>query len=164
METELIHYISQAIHCTPDSPDIYIDVSVLKSIAKYDGGYCRSVKAITDLCANHANMYGGVVIHLNIQNISIGYIRKYGIPLIQTFNRMIDQNLVPDMSQSIRKTFVYFSSDVVRSIMNLVRPLLNPSVFNSFHILTKSESADYFKTIMPLMSPHITQPNNATAV
>lgn len=146
-------FFDYIVQRTLDTPDVYIEASLLKYIHLFPEGIVRFIFYTSQIGIHYKNYYGGIVVHLNLKDVTISTIRKYWIPFIQQYNVMVEHNQVENLSEFIRKIFLYFSSDVIQMGLTLLRPILNPTLVDRLHVLTKYESKTHIDTVVQTMQP-----------
>ena len=141
-------FISEILRPIPNQPDIVIDATLLRFIFLFPNFISEFISTINHHMKSMMTTYGGVVFHIPMNNVTLANVHKYGLPLIQAYNRMLEQGLVEELSFATKSICCYFSSDVIRSILNLIKPLLNPHLVDIVRVFTKAESAEYFPMVL----------------
>jgi hypothetical protein len=140
-------FISAILKPIPNQPDIVIDATLLRFILLFPDFIPEFIAKMDFYMQTIAMQHGGVVFHLYLKDVTLANVHKYGMPLIQTYNHMLDQGRIQDCSEAVKTICCYFSSDVIRSILKLIQPLLNPHIIEVIRVFSRSESADYFSIV-----------------
>lgn len=140
-------FIAALLKPIPNQPDIFIDATLLRFIFLFPNFISIFVHTIHEQIQTLYHTFKGVVFHIQLKDVSLANIHKYGVPLIQTYNRMLEQGSIENLTHIVKSVCCYFSSDVIRSIIQLIKPLLNPGLIEVIRVFSKQESAEY----MPLV-------------
>ncbi len=141
-------FISAIVKLIPNQPDILIDATLLRFIFLFPEFIPTFIQTIHAHLHQLHHIYGGVVFHIQMKDVTLANIHKYGLPLIQTYNRMLEQGQIDDLTNVVKSVCCYFSSDVIRSILNLIKPLLNPHLIEVIRVFSKHESLEYLPVVL----------------
>jgi hypothetical protein len=141
-------FISAILKLIPNQPDILIDVTLLRFIFLFPDFIYLFINTIHEHIHQLQHTYGGVVFHIQMKDVTLANIHKYGLPLIQIYNRMLEQGKIDDLTHVVKSVCCYFSSDVIRSILNLIKPLLNPQLIEVIRVFSKQESLEYLPVVI----------------
>ena len=131
--------LSNTVYIIGDTNQVFFDYSVFKLYAN-ESNYQQIVNYVLFLFDNVIRKHGSYITHVNLDSFTVSAAERYK-KVIQTFNAACICNTEFQYSQRLQSWYIYNPPSVIDMIHKILKPFIEPSVFNNARIISKEESA-----------------------
>ena len=131
--------LNNTVYIVGDTNQVFFDYAVFKLYAN-ESNYQQIVDYVILLFDVVIRTHGSYVTHVNLDSFTVSAAERYK-KVIQTFNTACIRNTEFQYTQRLQSWHIYNPPSVIDMIHKILKPFIEPSVFNNARIISKEDSA-----------------------
>ena len=131
--------LNNTVYIIGDTNQVFFDYAVFKLYAN-EGNYQQIVDYVLLLFDIIIRKHGTYVTHVNLDTFTVSAAERYK-KVIQTFNATCIRNTEFVYTQRLQSWHIYNPPSVIDMVHKILKPFIEPSVFNNVRVVSKEESA-----------------------
>ena len=131
--------LNNTVYIIGDTNQVFFDYAIFKLYAN-ESNYQQIVDYVLLLFDIIIRKHGTYVTHVNLDTFTVSAAERYK-KVIQTFNAACIRNTEFVYTQRLQSWHIYNPPSVIDMIHKILKPFIEPSVFNNARIISKEESA-----------------------
>jgi hypothetical protein len=143
---DLKDMIANTVYNIPNTNKIMFNYNIFKLYAN-ENNYQNVVNSVLELYDEVLKNYDKYEVHVILESFTISAAERYK-DVIKLFCNTCMSSKTNNYSEKLSKMYIYYTPSMIESISTLLKPFVDPNVFNCIVYYSKAESSQLLQQLV----------------